>query len=222
MGQTIELKAEDGFTLAAYRAEPAGKPKGGLVVIQEIFGVNRHMRGVTDEFARRGYLAICPALFDRAKRGVELGYTEKDIEAGRELRAAVGWDNPMKDVRAAIAAVKSAGKVGTVGYCWGGSVTWLTATRLQGIACAVCYYGGNIATFKDETPRVPVMFHFGEKDKGIPMTDVEAVRAAQPGQTLHVYPAGHGFNCEDRGDYDETCKALALDRTLAFFAKHIG
>lgn len=222
MGQTIELKAEDGFALAAYRAEPAGKPKGGLVVIQEIFGVNRHMRGVTDEFARRGYLAICPALFDRAKRGVELGYAEKDIEAGRELRAAVGWDNPMKDVRAAIAAVRGAGKVGTVGYCWGGSVTWLTATRLEGLACAVCYYGGNIAAFKDEKPRVPVMFHFGEKDKGIPMADVEAVRAAQPGETLHVYPAGHGFNCEERGDYDEKCKALALERTLAFFAKHIG
>ncbi len=222
MGQTIELRAEDGFTLAAYRAEPAGKPKGALVVIQEIFGVNRHMRGVTDEFARRGYLSICPALFDRAKRGVELGYTEKDIEAGRELRATVGWDDPLRDLRAALTAVKGAGKVGTIGYCWGGSVTWLTATRFDGIACAVCYYGGQIAAFKDEKPRVPVMFHFGEKDKGIPLSDVEAVRAAHPRETLHIYPAGHGFNCEDRGDYDEKCKALALERTLAFFAKHIG
>lgn len=222
MGQNIQLTAEDGFVLDAYLAEPQGKPKGALVVIQEIFGVNNHMRGVTDEFARHGYLAICPALFDRARKKVELGYTEQDIEAGRALRADVGWDKPIKDLRAALKHVKSAGQAGTVGYCWGGSVTWLTASRLEGISAAVCYYGGQIAAFKDETPRVPVMFHFGERDKGIPMTDVEAVRAAHPNQILHVYPAGHGFNCEERGDYDPASKKLALDRTLAFFAKHVG
>lgn len=222
MSKTIPLTAEDGFGLDAYLAEPQGKPKGALVVIQEIFGVNSHMRGVTDEFARQGYLSICPALFDRAKKSVELGYTPQDIEAGRDLRAAVGWDNPIKDVRAAMKHVKGAGKVGTVGYCWGGSVTWLTATRLDGIAAAVCYYGGQIAAFKDEKPKVPVMFHFGEHDKGIPMSDVDAVKKAQPNQILHVYPSGHGFNCEQRADYDAASKKLALDRTLAFFAKNLG
>ncbi len=222
MGRKITLTAEDGFTLDAYRADPAGAPKGGIVVIQEIFGVNNHMRGVTETYAANGYLAIAPALFDRAEKGVELGYTEADIAAGRELRAKVGWDDPMKDIRAAMKAMAGAGKIGTVGYCWGGSVAWLTATRLTGIAAAACYYGGQIAAFKDETPRVPVMFHFGERDKGIPMADVEAVRAAQPKQTLHVYPAGHGFNCEERADHDAACKKLALERTLAFFAKHVG
>lgn len=222
MGQAITLTAEDGFTLDAYLAEPQGKPKGALVVIQEIFGVNSHMRGATDEFARQGYLAVCPALFDRAKKKVELGYTPQDIEAGRDLRAAVGWDNPIKDVRAAMKQVQGAGKVGTVGYCWGGSVTWLTATRLDGISAAVCYYGGQIASFKDEKPKVPVMFHFGEHDKGIPMSDVEAVKKAHPNQILHVYPSGHGFNCEQRADYDANSKKLALDRSLAFFAKNLA
>jgi len=222
MGQNIQLTAEDGFALDAYLAEPIGKPKAGLVVIQEIFGVNSHMRGVTDEFARHGYLAICPGLFDRAKKNVELGYTQQDIEAGRDLRAAVGWDNPIKDVRAAMKRVQGAGKVGTVGYCWGGSVTWLTATRLDGIAAAVCYYGGQIAAYKDEKAKVPVMFHFGEHDKGIPMSDVEAVKKAQPNQILHVYPSGHGFNCEQRADFDANSKKLALDRSLAFFAKNLA
>ena len=222
MGQTITLTAEDGFALDAYLAEPQGKPKGALVVIQEIFGVNSHMRGVTDEFARHGYLSICPGLFDRAKKKVELGYTPQDIEAGRDLRAAVGWDNPIKDLRAAMKHVKGAGKVGTVGYCWGGSVTWLTATRLDGIGAAVCYYGGQIAAYKDEKAKVPVMFHFGEHDKGIPMSDVDAVKKAQPNQILHVYPSGHGFNCEQRADFDPASKKLALDRSLAFFAKNLA
>jgi len=222
MGQTITLTAEDGFGFDAYLAEPKGKPKAGLVVIQEIFGVNSHMRGVTDEFARHGYLSVCPALFDRAKKKVDLGYTQQDIEAGRDLRAAVGWDNPIKDVRAAMKHVQSAGKIGTVGYCWGGSVAWLTATRLDGIAATVCYYGGQIAAFKDEKAKVPVMFHFGEYDKGIPMSDVEAVKKAQPNQILHVYPSGHGFNCEQRADYDANSKKLALDRSLAFFAKNLA
>jgi carboxymethylenebutenolidase len=222
MGRKITLTAEDGFTLDAYRADPAGTPKGGIVVIQEIFGVNNHMRGVAETYAANGYLAIAPALFDRAKKGVELGYTEADIAAGRDLRAEVGWDHPMTDIRAAMKAMAGAGKIGTVGYCWGGSVAWLTATRLAGISAAICYYGGQIAAFKDETPRAPVMFHFGERDKGIPMADVEAVRAAQAKQILHVYPAGHGFNCEERGDYDPACKKLALERSLAFFARYVG
>ena len=221
MGTTITLKVEDGFEFNAYRAEPSGAPKGGLVVIQEIFGVNDHMRGVADGFAQAGYLAIAPALFDRDRPGIELGYTPEDIAKGRDHRAAVGWDSPLMVVAAAMKAAAEAGKVGTVGYCWGGSVTFLSATRLSP-AAAVCYYGGQIAQYKNETPNCPVMMHFGEKDGGIPMTDVEAVKAARPEAIVHVYDAGHGFNCDQRGDYDEGCAEKALERTLAFFAKHVG
>ena len=221
MGKTIKLKAEDGFELNAYKAEPAGKPKGGLVVIQEIFGVNDHMRRVTDGFAQAGYLAIAPALFDRDRPGIELGYTPEDIAKGRDHRAAVGWDGPLMDVAAAMSAASAAGRTGTVGYCWGGSVTFLSATRLNP-AAAVCYYGGQIAQYKDETPNCPVMMHFGEKDGGIPMADVEAVKAARPETIVHVYDAGHGFNCDERADYDKGCADKALERTLAFFAKHVG
>ena len=191
------------------------------MVIQEIFGVNGHMRRVADGFAEAGYLAIAPALFDRDRPGIELGYTPADIEKGRDHRAAVGWDGPLMDVAAAMKAAAGAGKTGTVGYCWGGSVAFLTATRLRPSA-TVCYYGGQIAQHRDEVPRCPVMMHFGEKDGGIPMADVEAVKAARPEAILHVYDAGHGFNCDERGDYDPGCAAQALERTLAFFAKHLG
>ena len=179
------------------------------------------MRGVADRFAEAGYLAIAPALFDRDRPGIELGYTPADIEKGRDHRAAVGWDGPLMDVAAAMKEAAKAGKTGTVGYCWGGSVAFLSATRLNP-AATVCYYGGQIAQHKDEKPHCPVMMHFGEKDGGIPMADVEAVKAARPDSTVHVYDAGHGFNCDQRGDYDESCAATALDRTLAFFAEHVG
>ncbi len=221
MGQTITLTAGDGFVLDAYRADPTGTPRGGLVVIQEIFGVNSHMRGVADAFAADGYAVVAPALFDRAEKGVELGYTPADIEQGRELRAEVGWDAPLLDIAAAIQALGGAGRIGTVGYCWGGSVTWLTATRLD-VAAAVCYYGGQIGDYRDEAASCPVMMHFGETDAGIPLTNVEAVRAAQPAATVHLYPAGHGFNCEQRSDYHAKSAALARERTLAFFARHVG
>lgn len=221
MGQKITLTASDGFVLDAYRADPAGKPKGGLVVIQEIFGVNSHMRGVADGFAADGYAVVAPALFDRAERGVELGYTPADIEQGREMRAKIGWDAPLLDIAAANQALDGVGKIGVVGYCWGGSVTWLTATRLD-VAAAVCYYGGQIGDYRDEAASCPVMMHFGETDAGIPLANVEAVRAARPETEIHLYPAGHGFNCEQRADYHPESAALARERTLAFFAKHVG
>src|SRR5690242_3834131 len=163
----MQLTASDGHELAAYRAEPKGAPRGTIVVIQEIFGVNHHVRGVADGFARDGYLAIAPALFDRVQRGVELGYTPESIAEGRELRGKVGWDEAMRDVAAAIAA--GTGKVGIVGYCWGGAVTWLAAARLDGLACAVSYYGGGVLQSADEAPRCPMQGHFGERDKMIPV-----------------------------------------------------
>ena len=222
MGKMIELTASDGHKFGAYRADPAGKPKGAMVVIQEIFGVNHHMKHVTDDFAAKGYVAICPALFDRAKRDVELGYDQASIAEGLEFRGKVGNEGPLKDIQAAIDAVKSVGKVGTVGYCWGGYLTFLSATRLNGISAAVGYYGGGIATVASEKPKVPTMLHFGDKDQSIPMSDVEKVQAARKDAAIYIYSAGHGFSCDERGSFDAAASKTALDRTLAFFAQHIG
>ncbi|HTZ76726.1 MAG TPA: dienelactone hydrolase family protein [Stellaceae bacterium] len=222
MGKMIELTASDGHKFGAYRADPAGKPKGALVVIQEIFGVNHHMKHVTDDFAAKGYVAICPALFDRTKRNVELGYDQAAIAEGREIRGKVGDEGPLKDVQASIDAVKSVGKVGTVGYCWGGYLTFLSATRLNGISAAVGYYGGGIANVASEKPKVPTMLHFGDKDQSIPMSDVEKVQATRKDTTIYIYSAGHGFSCDERGSFDAGASKTALDRTLAFFAQHVG
>ena len=217
MGQTITLAAKDGHKLQAYRADPAGKPRGAIVVVQEIFGVNHHMRHVTDDFAAQGYLAVSPALFDRVEKGVDLGYDPKSIEAGREIRAKVPLDGTLADLKAAIDYAKPFGKVGVVGYCWGGGLAFLSATRLDGVAAAVGYYGGLVAAHAQEKPRVPVMLHFGETDQSIPMSDVEKVKKARPDVTIYVYKAGHGFSCDERGSYHEPSARLARQRTLGFF-----
>jgi carboxymethylenebutenolidase len=224
MGKTIELAAADGHKFAAYRADPSGKPRGALVVVQEIFGVNGHMRRVSDGFAAAGYLALSPAVFDRTQRGVELGYDQAAIAAGRELRGKVGDDGPLADIQATIdlAASAGAGKVGVIGYCWGGTLAYLAATRLKGLACAVGYYGGGIAAAADEKTRVPVMLHFGDSDQSIPMSDVETVRQARPDVTTYVYKAGHGFSCDERQSYNAEASNLALERTLKFFRENIG
>jgi carboxymethylenebutenolidase len=222
MGKTLELTAADGFKLSAYRADPAGKPKGGLVVIQEIFGVNHHIRNVADRFAAQGYVALAPALFDRAERGIDIGYDQAAIERGIKLRASIPLENTLKDVAAAIASLQSAGKVGIVGYCWGGSLAFLAATRLGGLSCAIGYYGGMVAGHAAEKPKVPTILHFGEKDHGIPMDDVRKVIAARPETKVYVYPADHGFSCDERGSLDKASHELALKRTLEFMAQHIG
>lgn len=221
MGQTIGLKASDGFLLSGYRADPAGEAKGGLVVIQEIFGVNHHIRTVCDRFAAQGYAAVAPAMFDRAQADVELGYSKADMEQGVKLRAAIKLEDSLKDVQAAIDALQPAGKVGIVGYCWGGSLAFLAAARLSGLACAVGYYGGMIAAHKDERPRVPTILHFGEKDQGIPMTDVEKVKAARPEVKVYTWPAGHGFSCDERGAFEPQSHEQALKVTLAFFRQNL-
>jgi carboxymethylenebutenolidase len=223
MPETIQLTAADGHKLACYASQPKGKPRGGLVIVQEIFGVNRHMRGVAEGYVADGYSVAMPALFDRVELGVELGYGDADIARGRELRGKIAWEQVLADVAAAAASLKGAGKLGVVGYCWGGSVTWLSATRLKNFSAAVCYYGGQVAMFADEKANCAVMMHFGDKDQSIPMSDVEKVRAAQKGAAeIHVYPAGHGFNCEERGSYHAESAKIARDRTLAFFRKHVG
>ena len=219
--RTISLTAADGHRLAAYEARPETGARAGLVVIQEVFGVNHHIRAVADGFAGHGYAVVAPSLFDRAERGVELAYGEDDLARGRVLRTGIGWDGPVSDVAAAIAHLANDGPVGVIGYCWGGSVAWLSATRL-GPGCAVCYYGGQIVQFKDETAGCPVLMHFGARDPIITADDVTAIRAAQPNAEIHVHDAGHGFSCTARADYAPDVAASALARTLTFLETHLA
>ncbi len=222
MGKMIELTAADGHKLAAYRADPAGKPRGAIVVIQEIFGVNSHVKSVADGYATDGYLAIAPALFDRAQRGFDVGYTPEDIAKGREVRAKVSNDMAMKDTEAAIKAVSNAGKVGIVGYCWGGLITWLAAAKLPGLSAAVTYYGGGILDNANLEPKVPLMGHFGERDAHIPVDGVRKLAQQHKKHQIFIYAADHGFNCDQRGSYDAPAAKQARERTLAFFRKHVG
>jgi len=222
MGTTLELTAADGHRFAAYRADPPGKPRGGIVVVQEIFGVNSHIRGVADGFAADGYLAIAPALFDRVERSLDIGYSQPEIERGRALMQRMSMDDALKDVTAALKAIASAGKIGIVGYCWGGTVAWVSAAKLDGLACSAPYYGGGILANQDLKPRIPVLLHFGETDHAIPIGDVRAWLAARPELAAHIYAAGHGFNCDQRGSYHAESAKLARERTLEFFRKQIG
>jgi carboxymethylenebutenolidase len=222
MGTMIQLTAADGHKFSAYRAEPKGKPKGALVVVMEIFGVNSHIKKVTDEYAADGYLAIAPAMFDRVQPGLDIGYTPADIEVGRGIMQKMKLDDALKDVAAAMKNVESAGKIGIVGYCWGGTVAWKSACNLNGLACAVPYYGGGIPGLINEKPKCPVMFQWGETDQSIPLDKAKEVAAAHKDQIHHFYPAGHGFNCDQRGSYNAEASKLARTRTLEFLAKHVG
>ena len=222
MGQMIELKAADGFALSAYRADPHGTPRGGLVVIQEIFGVNSHIRSVCDGYAAEGYRVIAPALFDRAERGVDIGYSPQDVERGIALKARTRIEDALRDVAAARDALADAGKAGITGYCWGGYVTWMAAARSSGFACAIPYYGGGMLEASSEQPGCPVMAHFGERDQHIPVEGVRKFAAAHPEVQVFIYPADHGFNCDQRGSYDAPSAKLARERTLAFLRQHVG
>jgi len=222
MGRMIELTASDGFTLSAYRAEPSGTPRGGLVVAQEIFGVNSHIKSVCDGYADDGYRVVAPALFDRYERGVDIGYSAQDIAHGRALKGKATLDAALLDLAAARDAVGESGKVGMVGYCWGGLVTWVSAARLANLACAICYYGGGMTDALGETPKCPVMCHFGEWDQSIPVAGVDRLKAAHPDIEVFIYPADHGFNCDQRGAYDAISAKLARERTLEFLRDNIG
>jgi carboxymethylenebutenolidase len=222
MGQTITLTAKDGFSLGAYRADPEGKPRGAIVVIQEIFGVNHHIKSVTDRYAALGFVAIAPQMFDRAEKNFDAGYDQPSMEKGRAARGKIQTEQLLLDAQAAIDAVKSAGKVGIVGYCMGGSVAFLAATRLEGLACAVGYYGGQIASVCEEKPRIPTMLHFGDQDQSIPMADVDKIKKAQPGLPIYVYKAGHGFHCDERASFAPEAAQVAACRSQEFFLKNIG
>lgn len=223
MGTKTGLTAADGFEFAAYTALPDGRPKAGLVVIQEIFGVNDHIREVADGYAGAGYAVVAPQIFDRVEPDLELGYTEADMGRGIELAfEELDMQNTLADLQSAVRHASQYGNAGVVGYCFGGLLTWLSACELDGVAAASCYYGGGIAGEAGRTPRCPTIMHFGELDAHIPMTDVDKVRAAQPDVPVYVYNADHGFNCDHRVSYDAPSAALARERTLAFFADNLG
>jgi carboxymethylenebutenolidase len=223
MGQMIELKTKDGQTISAYRAEPADKPRGGLVLIQEIWGVNSHIRNVADGYAADGYLVIAPAIFDRIERVVTMDeYTPDTMQKGFGYMQKVDADKALLDIRAAVEAASKAGKVGVVGFCFGGRMAWLAASRVDGIAASVPYYGGGIPGLASEKPRCPVMLHFGERDQHIPVASVEEFKKVHPTLPVYIYAADHGFNCDQRGSYDAPAAKLARERTVEFLRKHVG
>lgn len=218
-----QITAADGFTFSTYEALPAGRPKGAVVVIQEIFGVNAHIRSVADGYAKDGYVALAPALFDRVERNVELGYTDPD-EFQKGIRLAfqdLRLQDALQDLQATVNAGAAYGKVGVVGYCFGGLLTWLSACELNGVAAASSYYGGGIAKQLERQPKCPIIMHFGERDMHIPMSEVEALQKAHPGIPVHVYAADHGFNCDTRASYDAASATLARQRTLELFSTHL-
>ncbi len=223
MGQSVQLRSADGFGFAGYEALPEGDPIGAIVVIQEIFGVNAHIREVVDAYAADGYAAVAPQIFDRVERDIELGYEEADMGKGVEIAfEKLEMPNTLSDIQCAIEYASRFGNVGVVGYCFGGLLTWLSACDLDGVTVASSYYGGGVAAQLERTAKCPVIMHFGELDAHIPMTDVDKVRAAQPDITVYVYPADHGFNCDHRASHDANSAALAKERTLAFFAEHLA
>jgi carboxymethylenebutenolidase len=221
MGEFTTIMARDGHEFQAWLAAAPQRPRGAVVVIQEIFGINSHIRRVTDEFAAAGYTAIAPALFDRVRRGIELGYTPQDMQLGMGYVKQLDPEATRRDLAAALAVVKHSGRAGAVGYCWGGAQAYLAACELP-LACAVVYYG-KVVAYLDRKPRCPVMYHYGTEDQSIPLADVERIRAAYPDAALYTYQgAGHGFNCEQRGSYDPQAAELARTRTLEFLARHVA
>jgi carboxymethylenebutenolidase len=219
MGRWIRIDAPHG-EISAWKAEPTQPARGALVVAQEIFGVNRHIREVAESFAADGYVALAPAYFDPIETGVELDYDDAGIAKGRQLIAQLGLDAAQAITASAADALAGDGKVGTVGYCWGGTVALLAALRL-GLP-SVSYYGARNLPFLTEAPKAPVMFHFGEYDKSIPPEAVQQHRALLPQMDVFTYPAGHGFNCDVRADHEPASAALARERTLEFFARHLS
>lgn len=221
MGHDITLTASDKFELGAYRAQPAA-PKAAVVVIQEIFGVNHHIRAVCDRFADQGYAAIAPAIFDRVTPNFQSGYSPDEVAVARKFVADPDWAAMLRDTQAAIDAVSDVGPVGIIGFCLGGSVAYAAATKLSGLRAAIGYYGGAVVRFADDAPKVPTQLHFGEKDAGIPLTDVEIIRAKRQEVEIFVYEgAQHGFGCDERASYDKPSADLARQRSLAFFARHL-
>lgn len=221
MGEHLTLTTSDQHQLGAYRAEPKGMPKGGIVVAQEIFGVNSHIRNVCDRLAAAGYVAVAPALFDRFVRDFESGYSPDEVAHARGYLGKIDWSKMLLDIEAGVKDVQSAGPVGVVGFCMGGSIAYLAATRLNGLSAAVAFYGGQIVKYASEKPKCPVQMHFGDQDASIPLSDVEIITQKRPDTEVYIYPAGHGFNCDERASFHEPSAKLAWQRTLDFLDKNM-
>jgi len=217
----IELAAADGHRFSAYRADPADTPHGAVVVIQEVFGVNAHIRKVVDGFAAQGYVAIAPALFSRVKPGVELGYGADELAEGIDLMKQVPVESALVDIQAAVDTAGEAGKVAVVGYCWGGYLAYTAANRVNGLSCAIGYYGGGIADELSAKRRIPTLLHFGERDPYIPLEKVRGFRAQRPDVCAYTYAAGHGFNCDERDSFDTEAAQTAQDRTLFWISQYV-
>lgn len=222
MGKQFKLTAADKHQLGAYRADPQGPAKGGIVVIQEIFGVNHHIRAICDRLASEGYAAVAPALFDRTEPNFECGYTPDEIANARKFVANPDFGAMLRDTQAAIDELKKEGPVAILGFCMGGTISFLAAADGTGLSAAVCYYGGHISKMVDKMPKCPTQMHFGEKDASIPMSDVETIKKKHPECEIHVYPdAGHGFCCDERGSFNEAACKVAWQRSLDFLKKHV-
>ena len=219
MNKFLEIVAKDNHRFSAYISQPSGKPKAGIVIIQEIFGVNKHIKEVTDLYASKGYLCIAPSLFDRIEKHVTLNYDENGISKGRNLKELCDKD-ALKDIEASISVASSAGKVAVIGYCWGGSLSWRIGCEASNLSASISYYGGDIPKLKDLEPKCKVLTHFGEFDKGIPINDVKIFEETQPDVLTYTYPADHGFNCDHRSQYNKTCANIALGRTLKFLEQN--
>ncbi len=220
MNDLLEITAEDNHQFEAYISQPLGNPKGGIVIIQEIFGVNTHIKEVADLYASKGYLCIAPSLFDRIEKNVILNYDDNGISKGRNLKELCD-KIALKDIEASISVVSSAGKVGVIGYCWGGSLSWRIGCESSNISASVCYYGGDIPKLRDLKPKCNILAHFGEFDKGIPIKNVKIFEKKRPEVLTYTYPADHGFNCNHRSQFDETCAKVALNRTLKFLERNL-
>ena len=219
MGEWTSLRAADGHEFRAWRS--AGpEPMAGLVVVQEIFGANAHIREVADRYAALGFAAVAPALFDRAEKGIDLGYTDADIAQGRELRGKFSWDLSLLDIAAAASSVRFAGRVGVIGYCWGGSMSWRAAANVP-MDAAVCYYGAQIVDYIQEKPKCPALLIFGDEDASIPPATIAAIRAAHPGVAVEIYPGPHGFACDHRAAYRPEAARAAFARAFDFLARNL-
>ena len=222
MGQDITLTASDGFQAGRLSRRSRRRPESAIVVIQEIFGVNHHIRSVCDRVAEEGYVAIAPSIFDRTQPNFQTGYSPDEVANARKFIANPDWPAMLRDTQAAIDAVKSVGPIGIIGFCLGGSIAYAAATKLSGLSAAVGYYGGAVVRFADDKPTVPTQLHFGEKDAGIPLTDVENIRSKRPEVEVYIYPgAQHGFHCDERASYDKVSSDIAWPRSLDFLAKHM-
>ncbi|MBL4907000.1 MAG: dienelactone hydrolase family protein [Sneathiella sp.] len=218
MGNMVTLKTNDGHSLSAYVAEATHDLKGGIVLIQEIFGINAHIKDVCDRYAKHGYTTIAPALFDRIEPKIDLDYDSDGVAKGVDLKGKCSEDLALADIAAAQDHIKSLGTISIIGYCWGGTLAYLAACKLSGFSKAISYYGGGVAKLKDEQPQIPLMMHFGDQDTSIPMTDVDAIMTARPESKIFIYQAGHGFNCDRRSSYDANASKVALERSLHFIA----